>query len=65
MELAFAVANREVLAFDIGHLDTASKSHNDRRGCFVFASVSWGEPARGLSLNQLGAVSGDAVGDLQ
>jgi len=45
MELAFAVANRQVLASDVGHLDIASKGPNDRGGLFVFTSVGWGKVA--------------------
>jgi len=32
VELAFAVADREVVLSDVGHLDTASEGHDDCGG---------------------------------
>ena len=50
VELAFTVADREVVSSNVSHLDTASEGHDNRGGRFLFVLVCWGEPVRGLSL---------------
>jgi len=62
--LAFAVADGEVVSSNVHLLGAATEGHDYRRGCFLFASVCWGEPAWRLVLDLLGAVGGDAVGDI-
>jgi len=62
--LAFAVADGEVVSFNVGLLGAAAEGQDYRRGCFLFALVCRGEPAWRLALNQLGVVGGDAVRDV-
>jgi len=62
--LAFAVADGEVVSSNVSLLGAAAEGHDYRRGCFLFASVCWGESVWCLALDQLGVVGGDAVGDI-
>ena len=52
------------MSSNVSRLGAAAEGYDDRRGCFLFASVCWAEPASRLALDQLGVVRGDAVRDI-
>ena len=60
IQLALAVADNQVLAANLGLLHVACERHHNRGICLIFPSVSWRKPPRGLTLDQLGVVGGDA-----
>ena len=60
VQFALAVADNQVLAANLGLLDVARERHHNRGICLMFPSVSQREPPRGLTLDQLGVVGGDA-----
>ena len=62
--MAFAVADGKVVSSNVSLLGATAGGHDYRRGCFLFASVCWGEPVWCLALDQLGVVGGDPVGDI-
>ena len=63
-ELALAVADGEVVSSNISLIGATAEGHDYRRGCFLFVSVCWGEPAWHLAVDHLVVVGGDAVGDI-
>jgi len=63
-ELALAVADGEVVSSNVSLIGATAEGHDYRRGCFLFASVCWGEPVWHLAVDHLVVVGGDAVGDI-
>jgi hypothetical protein len=63
VQLAFAIAHNQIPTANGGFVDVARKHHNDCGVCFGYLSIVRSQPPRGLTLYQLGIVSGDTVRD--
>jgi hypothetical protein len=63
LELAFPVADNEVVKTNVSFLDISRKCHDDSGVCLVLSPFCWGQPSRSLNLYKLVVVYSDAVRD--